>query len=118
MVLRRQLVVARDPELDRPLHAHDVADGGTDQAEEVPLDPVARELVRNREDEGVALELEAVDVTEPFGIGPVAERFLESPRDLLPEVLCRQLELVLHRRPAPPVADPAASITAVPIGTK
>src|SRR6476620_11182010 len=100
------------------LDAGDVAHGRADQAEEVPLDPVARELARHGEDERLVLELQAVDVTEPLGVRPCAERLLEPPRDLLPKVLPRQLDLVLHRRPAPPVARPAASITAVSTGTK
>ena len=72
----------------------------------LPLDPVARELARNGEHEGVAVELELVDVTEPLAVRPVAEGLLEPPGDLLPEVLCRQLDLVLHRRPDPPRLRP------------
>ncbi len=101
-----------DLELEGALTAEDVADGCADQAEEVALDPVARELARNDEHEGVVVELEAVDAAEPLAVRPVAEGLFEPPGNFLPEVLCRQLDLVLHRRPDPPVSGPAASITA------
>jgi hypothetical protein len=117
-ILRRRLAVSRHAELDRALEADDVADRGADQAEEMPLDPVARELARDGEDECFPLELEGVHVAEPLGIRPVAERLPEPSRDLLPEVLGRQLELMFHRRPAPPRSGPAASITAPREGTK
>src|ERR1700745_905295 len=114
----RRLAGGGDPELERMLDAGDVAHGRAYQAEEVALDPVARALARHAEGERLVLEPEAVDVTEPLAVRPCAERLLEPPRDLLPKVVPRQLNLVLHRRPAPPVARPAASITAVSTGTK
>ena len=49
---------------------------------------------------------ETVDVAEPLAVRAVVEGFSESPRDLLPEVPCRQLDLVLHRRPDPPRLRP------------
>ena len=101
-----RLAALGDAELERALVADDVAHRGADQAEEVPLDPVARELARDGEHERVAVELETADVTEPLAVRPVAERLLEPPGDLLPEVLCRQLDLVLHRRPDPPRLRP------------
>ena len=52
--LRRGFCVVRDAELERALDAGDVAHGRADQAEEVPLDPVAGELVRDGEHEGLA----------------------------------------------------------------
>ncbi len=67
-----------------------------DQAEEVPLDPLAREVVRNREGEGVVGELRAFRVGEPGAEG----RFVESPpeplRDFVPHPVRSQLDLVLH----------------------
>ena len=116
--LRRLRCIVGDPEHDRALDADDVAHRGADQAEEVPLDPVARELARNGEHEGVAVGRELVDVTEPLAVRAVAERLFEPPRDLLPKVLCRQLDLVFHRRPDPPVSGPAASITGASTRTK
>ena len=113
-----RLATLGDPELERALVADDVAHCRADQAEEVALDPVARELARDGEHERLAVELEAADLTEPLAVRPVAERLLEPPGDLLPKVLCRQLDLVLHRRPDPPVSGPAASITAPPPGAK
>jgi hypothetical protein len=105
-ILRRATRVFRDPELERALDADDVAHRGADQPEEVPFDPVAGELAWNREHERLVLDGEIADVTEPLGVRPVAERFSEPPRDLLPKVLCRQLDLVLHRRPGPPRLRP------------
>src|SRR5581483_2034259 len=93
-ILRRSLAAGGDSELERALDSDDVAYGSADQPEEVSLDPVTRELGRNGENERLALELEATDVAEPLAIRPVAERHPEPPRDLLPEVLRRQLDLV------------------------
>src|SRR2546423_14443753 len=104
--LRRRVATSRNSKLESALATDDVANCRADQAEEVALDPVARELARDDEHEGVAAEREAADIAEPLAVRPVAERVLESPRDLLPEVLCRQLDLVLHRRPGPPVFRP------------
>ena len=42
-----------------------VANGGADQVEEVPLDPLAREVVRDGEHERVTVELRAADLAEP-----------------------------------------------------
>ena len=58
------------------------------------------------EHERVALEHELVDVTEPLAVRPVAQGLLEPSGNLLPEVLCRQLDLVFHRRPDPPRLRP------------
>ena len=83
-VLRRRLALVGHPELDRALVADDVADGSADQAEEMSLDPVARELARDGEDERLAVELEAADVAEPLAVRPVVEGFLEPPGDAPP----------------------------------
>src|SRR6266581_4000579 len=66
--------------LKPPLYSDGVAYRRADQAEEVPLDPVAGELARNGEHEGLAVEGELVDVTEPLAVRPVAERLSQPPR--------------------------------------
>ena len=101
--LRRRLAAFHDAELERTLVSENVAHCDADQAQEVALDPVASELARDDEHERVVVELETTDLSEPLAVGALAERLLEPPRDLLPKVLCRQLDLVLHRRPDPPV---------------
>ena len=63
-----------------------VADGGADQLEEMPLDPLAREVVRNGEDEASSVSSDALDLAEPRPVGGVVERALEPPGDLGPEV--------------------------------
>src|SRR5438445_446642 len=67
-ILRRGLTAFHDSELERTLAADDVADGGSDQAQEVALDPVAGELARDDEHERVVIELETPDVTEPLAV--------------------------------------------------
>src|SRR5438552_2536643 len=117
-VLRQLLAITRDPELERVLEADDVADGGSDQAEEVTFDPVAGELARHGEHERLVLERELADVAEPLPVRPVAEGLPEPSRDLLPEVLCRQLELVFHRRPDPPRLRPGGQHNSDPADHK
>jgi hypothetical protein len=90
-VALRGVCVVRDPELERALEADNVAHGRADQAEEVALDPVTRELARNGEHEGFPIEGQLVDVAEPLAVGAAAEGLSEPPRDLLPKVLCGQL---------------------------
>ena len=51
------LDVVVDRELDAALLAGRVAHGGADQVDEVPFDPLAREVVRDREDEGIVVQL-------------------------------------------------------------
>ena len=53
----RRLDLLLDREPDPPLAAGFVADGGADQIEEMPFDPLAREVVRHREHERVVGEL-------------------------------------------------------------
>ena len=53
----RRLDFLLDREPNPPLAARCVADGRTDQIEEMPFDPLAREVVRHREDERVVGEL-------------------------------------------------------------
>ena len=105
-ILRRGIRALPHLELEHALAAEDVAHGRADEAEEVALDPIARELARNDEHERVVVELETADVAEPLAVCPVAEGLFEPPGDFLPEVLCRQLDLVLHRRPDPPRLRP------------
>jgi len=85
-----------DVEPDAQAGAAAVADGRADQVEEVALDPLAREFVRDGDDEGVAVELEARDLGEPGGVGLVVECSPQSSRDVVPEALRRQLDLALH----------------------
>ena len=67
-----------------------------DQVEEVPLDPLAREVVRDGEDEGVVVEIGAVDLAEPGRVGRLVQRFAQPGRNVVPEGVRRQLGLVLH----------------------
>ena len=85
-----------DAHLDRPLRAGDVADGGADQTEEMTLDPVAREIVRDAEDEDVVRELEAGGFAEPRAVRRVVESPPEPTGDLVPQGFGSQLDLVLH----------------------
>ena len=85
-----------DPQLDRPLVAGDVADRRADQAEEVALDPVAREIVRDAEHEAVTRELEALCLAEPGSVGRVVQCTSEPTGDFAPQALRSQLDLVLH----------------------
>src|SRR5215471_4476387 len=104
-VLRTRAIL-RDLQFDDTFATEDVAYGCTDEAEEVAFDPVTRELARDDEHECVVVELKAADIAEPLAVGPIAERLPQPPRDLLPKALCRQLELVLHRRLGPPAFRP------------
>src|SRR5439155_21453363 len=100
--LRGGLDALPDLELERAVAAEDVAHCRADEAEEVALDPIARELARHDEDERVAVEPETVDVTEPLAVRPVAERLFQPTGDPLPVVLCMQLDLGVHGRVDPP----------------
>ena len=84
-----------------PLLAGDVADGRADQAEEVPLDPVAREIVGNGEDEPLTVQLEAVRLPEPGAVRGVVECPSEPTGDFTPQALRSQLDLVLHPATGP-----------------
>src|SRR5262249_60278434 len=61
---------------------------------------------RHHQPARVAIHLETADIADPLAVRPIAERPPQPPRDLLPKALCRQLELVLHRRLGPPALRP------------
>src|SRR5262249_31323791 len=92
--------VDRPPLGDRqrhaPLLAGDVANGSTDQTEEVPFDPLAREVVRNAEDERVVGELDALRLGEPGAVRRLVEGSLEPTGNLVPETLRGQLDWAIH----------------------
>ena len=87
--------------LDRPFLARHVANRGSDQAEEMALDPVAGEVVRDGEDEAVAFEREALRFAEPGAVGRVVEGASEPTGDFAPQALRSQLDLVLHPASGP-----------------
>jgi hypothetical protein len=69
---------------------------GLDQAEEVALDPLAREVVRHPERERLVREVESLRVREPCPVGRLVERAPQSLRNLGPQVLCCEQLLALH----------------------
>ena len=78
------------------LPAGHVADRRVDQAEEVPLDPVAGEIVRDADDERVVRGIEAGGFAEPGAVRRVVEGPSEPTGDFAPQALRSQLDLVLH----------------------
>src|SRR5207244_7666854 len=86
----------RDGERDAPFLARDVADRRADEAEEVPFDPLAREVVRHRENEGVVGELGPVGLGEPRSIRGLVEGPFEPTGDLVPQALRSQLNWAIH----------------------
>ena len=94
--LRRRLGPARHLELDPAGDAGDVPDGRADQLEEVALDPVAREIVRDGEDESALVEGDARRVGEPGVVRRVVEGAPEPTGNVTPQALRSQLDLVLH----------------------
>ena len=92
-----------DGQLYAALLAGCVADRGADQLEEMALDPLAREVVRDGEDERVVRHFEPLDLAEPRAVGGFVEGALQPTGDLGPEALRSQLNRLLHPpRPAPP----------------
>ncbi len=85
-----------DAQADPELLAARVTNRGPDQIEEVPLDPLAREVVRDGHGEDAVLETRAVHLAEPGGVGRVVQRFAEPGGNVVPEGVRRQLGLVLH----------------------
>src|SRR5689334_5400566 len=85
-----------DRERNTPLLARDVADGRADQAEEVPLDPLAGEVVRDAEDEGVVGELCALRLGEPGSVRGLVEGPFEPTGNLAPKTLRGQLNWAIH----------------------
>ncbi len=99
---RRGLVGLPQGEDDPPLLAGDVAHGRADQPEEVALDPLAREVVRDADDERVVVEPAPHRVREPGAVGGAVERPLEPAGYLAPQGLCRQLDGRLHAASSTP----------------
>ena len=79
-------------QLDLPLVAGRVAHRGADQADEMALDPVAREVVRNGEHELVVVELESLHVVEPRAVRRLVEGASEPTRNLAPKPFRSQLD--------------------------
>jgi hypothetical protein len=62
-----------DDELKLPVAAGGVADDGADQVGEAALDPLAGEVVRDGEDEGLPVETDCADFAEPVSVGLLVE---------------------------------------------
>src|SRR5205823_8560345 len=73
-----------------------VAHGGADQPEEMALDPVACEVIRDREYELVVGQVEATHVVEPRAVGRLVESAPEPTRNLAPQAFRSQLDWGLH----------------------
>ena len=80
---------------DRPL-ARDLTDRGADQVEEVTVDPVAREVVRDAEDELALGETRRPYLVEPGRVRLVVEGLPEPTRDVVPDSFRSQLDWLLH----------------------
>jgi hypothetical protein len=74
----RRLDFALDEEPDLTRLADLVAHGCADEIEEMPLDPVPREVVRDGEHEGLVRQLSARDVAEPCTESRLVERSFEA----------------------------------------
>ena len=91
-VLHQRVV---DDEPHRAIAPGGVAGRGADEVEEMPLDPLAREVVRNGEHEGVPL-LRRLHVTEPRPVRRVVQSAPEPTGDLIPQRPGGQLARLLH----------------------
>ena len=87
----------RDPDVARER----IARRRLDEAEEVPLDPLAREVVRDDEREAVAGQLAGGDVAEPGRVRRLVEGVTEPAGDVVPEALGGRLDVVVHPSEAP-----------------
>ena len=102
-----------DRQADVAFLSRDVTDRCADQAEEVALDPLAREVVRNCEHERVVGEVLAFGLRKPRAVRGLVERPLEPTRNLVPESLRSQLDWALHAARTTPLRRwGAASIAA------
>ena len=92
------LAVARFADLEPhgPLVAGERVDGGLHEPEEVGLDPLAREVVGDGQDDRLVGHRTAGDLVEPGAVGGVVERLLQTVGNLVPEGLRSQLSLALH----------------------
>ena len=80
---------------DGPRLLEGVAHRGLDEASVVAVDPLAREVIPDREDECVVLE-GARRSREPLCVWAVAERLSQSSGDLGPQALRAQLDWPFH----------------------
>ena len=104
---------------DPSLVAGGVAHRGGDQIDEVPLDPLPREVVGNREDERLVREVATEDVGEPRAKSRVVQRPLEPTCNLGPETLCCQLLLAHHdARTISSLGDQSGEHNSVVVGTQ
>jgi hypothetical protein len=89
---------------DRPLVTRELANRGLDEPEEVSLDPLAREVVRDGQDDRLVGHLTTAHLVEPGAVGGVVERLLQPVGDLVPEVIGGQLSRALHSAAPTPLA--------------
>ena len=107
-------------ERNPPLVAGGVPHSRGDQAEEMPLDPLAREAVGDVDDERFVRQLGAAGTGEPRAVRRGVQGPFEPTGDFRPQGLRSQLELALHA-PVQPLsvgAGETASITAFPPGVQ
>jgi hypothetical protein len=76
--------------------AERVANRRLDQPAEVGLDPLAREIVRDGEDERVVVQGLAARLTEPGAVGAFVESLLQTTGNVGPQGVRTQLERSLH----------------------
>src|SRR6266487_4723 len=76
--------------------AGDLRQRGADQTEEMTLDPLAREVVRNAEDELGVGDFGGVDLCKPGRKGVLVERLSEPTRNLVPDAFRSQLDWLFH----------------------
>ena len=88
---RSGAATAAQGHLDVPLGAERVAHRRLDEPAEVVLDPLAREVVRNGEDEDVVVERRTLGLPEPGAVRVVVQRPLQAPSHLGPQGLRTQL---------------------------
>ena len=93
---------ADDAQLDAPLAPGRVADRGADQAEEVALDPLAGEVVRDADDERVVVASRPARLAEPGAVRRLVEGPAEPRRDVAPRGSPQSARLG-----APPASAPA-----------
>src|SRR5581483_3628898 len=86
----------RDRQLDAPLLAGRVPHRRSDQLEEMTLDPLTGEVVRDAEDERVVGQLDSLHLAEPGPVRGFVEGPLEPTGNLGPQALSSQLDRLLH----------------------
>jgi hypothetical protein len=83
-------------EVDAALVSSRVTDGCIDEAEEVALDPLSREVVWDRERERLVRQVETLGLGEPGAIGLVVKGGSQTLRNLGPQTLCSKQLLPFH----------------------